>query len=257
MKKILPSIFLSILICLGSGADEKTKISTMIFVKGNAAVSSFYICDHEVTQAEYSAMMGQNPSQYYGDNKPVETVTWYDAVEYCNRRSKKEGLTPCYKIDKSKEDPNNHNEYDQQRWLVTWDRSANGYRLPTDSEWEWAAKGGEKSKKYTYSGSNKLADVAWFYENSENTTNDVKTKRPNELGIYDMSGNVWEWCWDWYEDNPKKSGKDYAGASSGEYRVTRGGCWSVVPTECKVTNRNNDMPDEADDLLGFRVVRNY
>ena len=113
MKKILPSILLSILICLGSGADEKAKTNTMIFVKGNAAVSSFYICDHEVTQAEYSAMMGENPSQYYGDNKPVETVTWYDVVEYCNRRSKKEGLTPCYKIDKSKEDPNNHNEYEQ------------------------------------------------------------------------------------------------------------------------------------------------
>ena len=230
------------------------KKGDFIFVEGNDRVSSFYICDHEVTQAEYRAVTGNRPSYFKGDNKPVENVSWYDAVEYCIALSLKEGLTPCYTVDKDREDPDNTSIYDV-KWTVVWNKSANGYRLPTENEWEWAAKGGKQSKGYTYSGSNNIDDVAWHFDNSKNATHKVKTKKTNELGIYDMSGNVMEWCWDWYSgDRPDT--KDYAGSSSGDCRVYRGGSWLSSADGCSVSDRECREPNNWYDYMGFRVVKN-
>ncbi len=203
-------------------------------------VSSFYMCDHEVTQKEYRDVMGTNPSKFSGDNLPVERVSWYNAVEYCNKLSIKEGLTPCYTINGSS---------------TTCNFNANGYRLPTESEWEYAARGGKKSNGYTYAGSNSVGNVAWYDDNSGSQTHNVKTKAPNELGLYDMSGNVWEWCWDWYGNYSSGSQTNPSGSSSGSYRVERGGSWYSYPSNGRVAFRYYDSPSRKYNNLGFRVVR--
>jgi hypothetical protein len=189
----------------------------------------FYIGKTEVTQAQWKAVMGNNPNKFKGDNLPVEQVSWYDAVEYCNKLSEMEGLSKCY----SGSGDNTSCNF-----------KANGYRLPTEAEWEYAAKGGNQSRGYTYSGSNNVDEVAWYTK----TTNDkgtkpVATKKPNELGIYDMSGNVWEWCWDWYTE--------------GQSRVVRGGSWYDLGSYCEVANRYGSNPDGRHFGSGFRVARTY
>lgn len=218
-------------------------------------VSSFLIGKYEVTQKEWKDLMGNNPSGFRGDGLPVESVSWYDMVEYCNIRSVKEGLTPVYMIDKNSKDQNYSNEYDAYIWLVECNWNANGYRLPTEAEWEFAARGGNKSKGYKYSGFNDIGSVGWFRDNSNNTPHPKGIKTPNELGIYDMSGNVYEFCWDWFGSYVSASQNNPTGAASGSYRVLRGGCWDDDGNDCRVSCRCGDFLDGGDSMSGFRLCR--
>lgn len=196
----------------------------------NMTVSNFYIGKYEITQGQYKTIMGSNPvpssSSYgYGGDYPVYEVSWYEAVAFCNALSEKEGYDDVYTINGT---------------TVTADFTKNGYRLPTETEWEFAARGGNSSRGYTYSGSNTIGDVAWYSGNADGA-HTVGQKTPNELEIYDMSGNVWEWCWDWYGDYPNTAQTDYKGPSSGLYRVFRGGSWfsDGGAAVCAVSLRGN------------------
>ncbi len=205
-------------------------------------LSSFYMGKYEVTQAQWQAVMGSNPSNFKGDNLPVEQVSWYDAVEFCNKLSLKEGLTPCYSGSGTS---------------ITCDFTANGYRLPTEAEWEYAARGGNSSRNFTYSGSNDLGAVGWFADNAGSHTHPAGQKLSNELGLYDMSGNVYEWCWDWYDSAyyGKSPGAGPQGAGSGSYRLLRGGSWIVDDSLCRVSFRDGNSPDNSRNYIGFRVSR--
>ena len=184
-------------------------------------LSDYYIGETEVTQTLWKAVMGSNPSYFKGDNLPVERVSYKDVKEFITKLNQKTGKT---------------------------------FRLPTEAEWEYAARGGKKSKGYKYAGSNNIDDVAWYYENSNNKTHPVKTKRPNELGIYDMSGNVWEWCSDNYGAYSSSSQTNPTGPSSGSDRVYRGGSWSGDAGRCRVSNRDDYRPSSRYNNLGFRLA---
>lgn len=209
----------------------------------NVTIGAFSISATEVTQAQYKAVMGNNPSKLVGDNYPVNTVTWFDALEYCNELSRQEKLTPCY-------------TKDGDSWI--WNRGANGYRLPTEAEWEYAARGGQKGPGTTYSGGNNIDEVGWCKTNSDGRLHEVAKKKPNQFGLYDMSGNVCEWCWDWWgsktyssaaQNNP--TGISYKGTK----RIYRGGDCTDPAEKCNVGYRNCYTPTKSADTIGFRVVK--
>jgi len=179
-------------------------------------LSDFYIGKYEVTQNEYERVMGTNPSYFKCSDCPVENVSWNDAVEYARKVGK---------------------------------------RLPTEAEWEYAARGGNKNNNYKYSGSNSLDNVAWYNDNSGSKTHSVGTKQANELGIYDMSGNVWEWCNDWYGSYSISSQSNPQGPTSGSSRVVRGGSFDYDGFNCRVGNRSLYTPVDRDGRGGFRVVQ--
>ena len=194
-------------------------------------------------------------------------MSWYDAVVYCNRRSIAEDLTPCYAIG-GETDPDEWGTVptsSDSTWEVTCNWEANGYRLPTEAEWEYAARAGDATTdKMTWSGTDtetKLKEYAWYTENSgneagkEKKTHQVGTKAANSLGLYDMSGNVWEWCWDWYGDYSDESVSDPHGGSSGGSRVYRGGGWLNSAYSCTVSRRRFNVPYSRNSDLGFRLVR--
>lgn len=250
-----------------------------VFREGRSVtIENFYMCDHEVTQAEYQAVMEDNPSNFQGDsnapatgeiqvNRPVETVSWYAAIVYCNKKSIADNLNPCYTID-GKTNPSEWGEIPSVRrenWdAVTCDFSKNGYRLPTEAEWEYAARGGktgcEAEDPNDWAGtdeSSALENYAWYGSISDSKTHEVKTKTKNSLNIFDMSGNVWEFCWDWYDTNSPgiTASTPATGVSSGSSRVFRGGCWCNGNDSCSVANRDHYNPSRTSHYLGFRVVR--
>lgn len=200
----------------GSDADSDENPTHQV------TLSDYYIGRYEVTQAQWEAVMGNNPSYYKnnGSNCPVENVSWNDCRDFIERLNSLAGMN---------------------------------FRLPTEAEWEYAARGGNKSKGYKYSGSNSIGDVAWYY-NSSNETHPVGTKLPNELGLYDMSGNVWEWCSDWYGNYSSSSQTNPTGTTSGSYRVGRGGGWRSNAQYCRVSLRYGDDPDNRDRYLGLRLA---
>lgn len=226
----------------------------------SVTLSSYYISKTEVTQWQWNAVMGKNPSYFssVGDNAPVEQVTWYDCISYCNKLSIKEDKTPCYSIG------GNTSPSDWSSGTIVCDFSTKGYRLATEAEWEFAARGGNKSAGYTYSGGNTLNDVAWNYYNSNNTTyvigvgtnttHVVGTKAANELGLNDMSGNVWEWCWDCYGLYESSSQTNPTGAASGSYRVLRGGSCVEGNSYCRSSVRVGYYPSLPDGVFGLRLV---
>ena len=183
--------------------------------------NDYYIGKYEVTQALWKAVMGNNPSNFKGDNLPVEKVSWDDCQEFINKLNRITGKT---------------------------------FRLPTEAEWEYAARGGKKSRGYQYSGSNNISDVAWYSDNSGNMTNDVGSKQANELGIYDMTGNVWEWCQDRYGRYDSFSQVNPTGANSGSDRVYRGGSWSYTARYCRSSFRLRITSGYRRSFLGFRLV---
>ncbi len=244
-------------ITLEEGSDDAFDY---VFVEGgtfqrngfNVTVSSFFIGKYEVSQGQYEEVIGSNPSSMRTWMNPVENVSWFDALKFCNKLSELEGLTKCYNIDEEKN--------------VSCDFDADGYRLPTEAEWEFAAKGGVKSRGYKYSGSDTLSVVGWFEGNSGvneggwQEPQPIGRKRPNELGIYDMSGNIWEMCWDWSAEYPFEDVIDPKGpvepAGGWIRKISRGGSWNLEAQECRTDKRNDFLGDlyESNGITGFRVV---
>ena len=206
---------------MGATAEQGSDVNDIEKPTHSVTLSDFYIGKYEVTQAQWKAIMGTTPSYFKGDNLPVEQVSWNDIQEFIQKLNAQTGKK---------------------------------FRLPTEAEWEYAARGGNKSKGYKYSGSNNIDEVAWYYDNSSNTTHPVGQKTPNELGIYDMSGNVWEWCQDWYGDYSSEAQTNPTGPSSGSNRVLRGGSWFNGARSCRVSYRYGGTPDRRSYDLGFRLV---
>jgi len=239
---------------VNSGSDDMVYINGGTFTMGSPAnergrsknegpqhqvtVSPFYMEKYPVTQAEYEETMGANPSSFKGPTLPVEQVSWLDAVDFCNKRSLTEGLTPVYTIAGSS---------------VSWSRDANGYRLPTEAEWEYACRAGTQTP---YSSGTSVGDAGWYSGNSGGTTHPVGEKQPNPWGLYDMHGNVLEWCWDWLGNYTGDAQTDPQGASTGVDRVYRGGSWRFDALQARSAFRFGNYPSLRVYFVGFRIVRN-
>jgi len=209
------------------------------------SVGAFFMDQTEVTQESYQALMGENPSKVKDPANPVEQVRWSDAVRYCNARSKAEGLDPCY---------------DLETWTCRFE--ANGYRLPTEAEWEYAARAGTRTQYFFGDSADKLKFFGWYKDTAKGRPRPVAGRKANPWGLHDMYGNVWEWCNDFYAvdtyaSNPKQ---DPRGPGQGDRKVLRGGCWSSTPEACRSSYRYHEAPGYTDvcfgyDIYGFRCVR--
>lgn len=205
---------------MGATSEQGSEISDEKPVH-SVTLSGYYIGKTEVTQVLWQAVMGSNPSYFEGDDLPVEQVSWDDCQEFIRKLNSLTGQN---------------------------------FRLPTEAEWEFACRGGNNSRGYKYSGSNYIDNVAWYDGNSGDKTHPVATKSPNELGIYDMSGNVWEWCADWYGDYSSGRQTNPKGPYGGSYRVIRGGSWFIYARYCRSSFRNCYIPTFRYDFLGLRLA---
>ena len=254
--------------------NVESKFENMIFVQGGKYQPSFAdeekevfdieVCKYPTTQKMWMEVMENNPSRFKSDNKPVESITWWQALEYCNKLSEKYGLEPVYDLSKSEQGILMIKELGGE--IVYPDvanfKNTEGFRLPTEVEWEWFARGGQIAIEqgtfdYTYSGNNNINEVAWFKENSGSQTHDVGLKKPNQLGLYDCTGNVWEWCYDTTESI--EVGKNYiykAFDSSNIYRRLKGSSWYDNAELCAVLYRfNRKAVEESFINVGLRIVR--
>ena len=260
----------------------------MIKVKGGKYKPSFAnelkevfdieVCKYPITQKMWLEVMENNPSGFKGDNRPVETVSWWEVLDYCNRLSEKYGLEPVYELSKSSEGILMIKESGGK--IVSPDKAnfknTEGFRLPTEVEWEWFASGGQKAIEqgtfnYIYSGSNNIDEVAWYYENigkfDDASTQDVGLKKSNQLGLYDCSGNVWEWCYDTIEFDENgdykniKNGNFYmykAFDLSNTYRRVKGGSWGNGNKDCAIFHRGCNQAVNVKEYFryfGFHIVR--
>ncbi|MFQ6326659.1 formylglycine-generating enzyme family protein [Nocardia sp. CWNU-33] len=205
-------------------SDRRTQRSWSV------AVEPYSISRFPVTQSQYAHVTGQRPSAAHGDRMPVETVSWWDAVRFCNALSRSEGLSPAYRIGA---------DADADGGSIEWIASADGYRLPTEAEWEHACRAETTGPRY-----GELDEIAWYRGNSDGRMHEVGGKRPNAFGLYDMLGNVWDWCWDVYDAEVY-----------GAYRVLRGGGWFDEHWSCRASVRRRSHPSFRPDDVGFRVVR--
>jgi formylglycine-generating enzyme len=245
--------------------DEPTSseiIDTMIFIEGGTFwmgdstivnhletpvhkvnLSDFFISKFELTQREWNKTMSINPSVQKGDQLPVSKLLWIDAIKYCNARSNVEGFTPCYTIDDSDN--------------VTLNLYCNGYRLPTEAEWEYSSRGGNLSLGYKFSGSDSLNEVGWYIANSNGLIHNIGEKKPNELGLYDMSGNCYEWCWDWFAYYDSVEVTDPLGPLSGGFKIIRGGSYEYSTDQALNTFRSINLPYDNYYNCGIRLVRSF
>lgn len=240
----------------------------MVFVQGGRYTPSFFgeerevkdlfVSKYQTTQIRLKEMMGTDPSYFKGDRRPVESIKWIEALEYCNKLSEHYGLQPVYKIENDKLVAIIHNDGEEVYPDLADFSKTEGYRLPTELEWEWFARGGEVAIQdgtfnMDYSGSNNIDEVAWYDKNSQKQTHEVGTKKPNQLGLYDCTGNVWEWCATtirlllgervWFFDESR------------EGRGIMGGSWSSYLSRCSVDWGGSARTSGAYDNCGFRVVR--
>ena len=212
---------------MGATAEQGSDANNLEKPAHEVTLSSYSIGQTEVSQALWQAVMDSNPSYFNGGNygtnlqRPVEEVSWNDCQTFISKLNQLTGKT---------------------------------FRLPTEAEWEFAARGGKLSQGYKYSGSNTIGDVAWYTSNSSSTTHPVATKAPNELGLYDMSGNVWEWCQDWYGSYSSDAQTNPVGPSTGSSRVYRGGGWLSETRGCRVSFRNDYAPSNTSNFLGLRLA---
>ena len=279
--KVLQKLLEMVLVPPGSFQRDGTAINISVITK------PYYLGKYPITRQQFEDVMGRDPSYEFNEETdeslPVQMVNWYHAIAFCNKLSLLEGLTPAYTVSRVSNwaelafdsIPTSTSDANYNAWKdaeCNWD--ADGYRLPTEMEWMWAAMGAPAdgqdeginrtgyTKAYAGAGTNSIGDYAWYDENSDDKTHPVGGKRPNELGLYDMSGNVEEWCWDW--DNPQTGKRtDDRGVSSGSYRVVRGGSWHSDASFCTVASRNDDYsyiwndyyPYIRKNYRGFRVLR--
>ncbi len=206
---------------MGAAPNQRDDAESDEKILHQVTLSPYYICKYEVTQDLWTFVMGSNPSHFKGARQPVEDITWNDSQLFIEKLNALTNKT---------------------------------FRLPTEAEWEFAARGGNLSKGYKYAGSNKASDVAWHRNNSGNSPHDVGQKEPNELGLYDMSGNVYEWCQDWKGPYSRESQTNPTGPEEGTYRVNRGGRWCGSIGACRTSDRSMSAPDYHFYHLGMRLA---
>lgn len=210
---------------MGATSEQEEWSESDEYYAHEVTLSCFYMAATEVTQELWQAVMGNNPSEFTGDlQRPVENVSWNDCQTFIAKLN---------------------------------DLTGKNFRLPTEAEWEFAARGGNKSLGYRYSGSDTVDDVAWYSRNSDSTSHPVGTKAANELGLYDMSGNVWEWCSDWYDSYSSTPQTNPTGAATGRWRVFRGGSWRANYIRSRAAERNSDEPNYTHYDLGLRIVLGF